>query len=506
MDGLDQPWQHGRRISDKKAEDLAQSGLSRGMLAEHDKEDAWPTSDQSREAATATSSAARLPCASDSADGFPEGGASAWLVVLASFILYFGEPASHRRLELPPNFPLLVCLFGCSQDVDPSASVGFGFQNAFGVFQTYYTNERPGGPLSTPSRISWVGSFQVFATFASGTVTGILIDRLDARLIVASGCLVFVTSCMLISISLPHYWAVFLSQGLLQGIGIGILFAPALACTSHFFARRRGVALGIVASGSSLGGVVWPIVLDQLIHHGPGFEWALRISGFIALALLLAVLPLVKKRVPPVQGKFFALGAFKHVGFTMLLAGQFLVYLGLFWPYYYLPSLAASQGVASTAIFYLASASNGASILGRLTAGLLGDKLGRYNILIISLSLSGLIIFSTIAALPLRGQEAKRTIFAIATVYGFFSGAFFALQAAAVTSLAPSANRVGEWIAMLYLAVSLPALFGPPIGAQLFQTRGYTAALAFAGCMVSAGAIVVTFSRLALDRRLLKRL
>lgn len=59
---------------------------------------------------------------------FPEGGYQAWGVCAASVLLYF---------------------------------VSFGFQNAFGVFQTYYTTELPGGPLSSPSDISWIGSFQV---------------------------------------------------------------------------------------------------------------------------------------------------------------------------------------------------------------------------------------------------------------------------------------------------------------------------------------------------------
>lgn len=122
---------------------------------------------------TATCSSASALSANE--DPFPEGGKSAWLVVLASFVLYFGE---HLMSAVEQVFAVTKTLTNSSCT---TLVVGFGFQNAFGVFQTYYTNERAEGPLSTPSRISWIGSFQVFATFASGTVTGILIDRLDAR-------------------------------------------------------------------------------------------------------------------------------------------------------------------------------------------------------------------------------------------------------------------------------------------------------------------------------------
>lgn len=400
---------------------------------------------------------------------FPEGGTVAWGVCGASLLLYF---------------------------------VSFGFQNAFGVFQTYYSNETEGGPLASASAISWIGSFQVFITFAAGLVASASLDRVPAQVVVVVGALLHTLSCMLLSIS-TNYWSVFLTQGLLQGLGIGTLFAPALACTSHFFDRRRGLALGIVASGSSLGGIMWPIVLDRLIHRGPGFGWALRICGFIILGVSIAAVPFVRKRLPPTRKKdsFLDWSALRHRGYMLLLSAQFFVYLGLFFIYYYLPYLGSVNGMPASAVFYLASASNGASFVGRIIAGLLGDRLGRFNVLTASLVLSATIVFATIAAVPLRGDAATRALFAIASTYGLVSGAFFALQAATVVSLVTDMKRVGTWIGMLYGAISLPALFGPPIGSEIFQHHSFPAALSFAGACILVGAAMTLASRATVTGR-----
>lgn len=468
------PFEHaadGRRLTEKAGEADGEEPLT-------------PASNQVSRASTEDLSLAQL--------AFPEGGREAWGVCVGSWLLYF---------------------------------VSFGFQNAFGVFQTYYSNEMDTGPLASPSAVSWIGSFQVFMTFFAGLLSSAAIDRIPVRIVVVVGAVLHVLSCMLLSIS-TTYWAVFLTQGLLQGVGIGILFAPALACTSHFFSVRRGLALGVVASGSSLGGVVWPIVLDRLIHSGPGFGWALRVCGFIILALLIVVIPLMKQRLPFAvkRDSFLDWSAFKHTGYDLLLAAQFFVYLGLFFLYvsvtrlqhdatlcpsltaflrqYYLPYLGSINGMSSNAVFYLASASNGASFFGRILAGLIGDRLGRFNVLTVALTISATIIYATIAAVPQRDGQITGSLFAIASSYGLVTGAFFALQAATVVSLVTNMKRVGTWIGMLYGVISLPALFGPPIGSEIFQHHSFPAALAFAGSCVVVGAMLMLASRFTVSKKL----
>ena len=59
-------------------------------------------------------------------------------------------------------------------------------------------------------------------------------------------------------------------------------FFPSVACISHWFRRKRAVAMGIMYSGSSVGGVIWPILMSRLLDNpNIGFKWSLRIAGFI---------------------------------------------------------------------------------------------------------------------------------------------------------------------------------------------------------------------------------
>lgn len=65
-----------------------------------------------------------------------------------------------------------------------------------------------------------------------------------------------------------------------------------------WFLRRRGLAMGITASGASLGGVIFPFMLKRLFNS-VGFSWGVRIESFLTLGLLIIANNLVKSRLPP---------------------------------------------------------------------------------------------------------------------------------------------------------------------------------------------------------------
>lgn len=160
----------------------------------------------------------------------------------------------------------------------------------------------------------------------------------------------------------------------------------------------------------------------------------------------------------------------------------------------------------SGSIFYLASASNGSSLIGRIVSGLIGDSFGRFDILIISTIACSIIVYSTIAAVHLTGSSITAPLFLIASFYGFASGAFFTCQTVVVTQFSTDQRKVGTWIGMLYAIVSIPALFGPPIGATIFQNHGFPPALIFSATVIMGGAGFLTMSRLSVETRLNKRI
>lgn len=80
------------------------------------------------------------------------------------------------------------------------------------------------------------------------------------------------------------YWQYMLAQGLVVGIGSECLFLPSVAIVPQWFElKSRNLALGIVAVGSSVGGVIFPITFHHLLPH-VGFSWVVRVIGLLGLA------------------------------------------------------------------------------------------------------------------------------------------------------------------------------------------------------------------------------
>jgi MFS family permease len=179
---------------------------------------------------------------------FPDGGAEAWLTVAASSACFF---------------------------------VTWGWINCIGVFQDYFIRE----PLReySPSTVAWIPSVETFLMLFLGIFAGWVFDRWGPRHILAIGSFLHVFGLMMASIS-TEYYQFMLSQGVCSAIGASLIFTPAVTCVSTWFFKKRGMAIGLAAAGSSLGGVLFPIIVSRMIDE-VGFGWAMRTCAFLILGL-----------------------------------------------------------------------------------------------------------------------------------------------------------------------------------------------------------------------------
>ena len=97
-----------------------------------------------------------------------------------------------------------------------------------------------------------------------------------------------------------QFYQVFLTQGIGVGISLGFIFLPAVSIISHHFERKRALAMGIAASGSSCGGIVFPFLINKMIEKH-GFPWATRIVAFVCLGLMCISLACMRTRPPPLR-------------------------------------------------------------------------------------------------------------------------------------------------------------------------------------------------------------
>lgn len=166
---------------------------------------------------------------------------------------------------------------------------------------------------------------------------------------------------MMTSIS-TEYYQFFLAQGICSPLGASFVFSSALSCTATWFVNRRALAFGIVSSGSSLGGVVFPTMLSRLLP-GIGFGWSLRISGFIVLALLIVANLTVRSRIMPVSRKVTIndyIGPFSEVPFVLLMLASCCGFFAMFVPINYIILEAQEGGVSSDLAGYLLTILNAA--------------------------------------------------------------------------------------------------------------------------------------------------
>ncbi|SPQ24142.1 76a18f0d-88bf-486b-9890-414bf5a9291d [Thermothielavioides terrestris] len=305
----------------------------------------------------------------------------------------------------------------------------FGLLNCVGVFEEYYVR----GPLAAfgLSTVSWITSTQLWLMIFGGVVFGPVFDTYGPRWLLILGTLSYVFGLMMTSLS-SAYYQFFLSQSIVAGAGSSAIFNSLVSSVATWFSRRRAAAFGIMISGASVGGVVLPIMLTQMIPT-VGFPWTIRVLGFLFLVLLAVTCATVRPRIPP-QPRPFAwatfLAGFTDAPFALTVTASFLFVWGLFLPFTYIALQAQQRGMDITLTNYLLPIINAVSIVGRILPGIVADRLGRFNVMIFITALCALIVL----ALWIPGRSNTALII-FAMVFGFSSGSFISLGPSLVAQI-----------------------------------------------------------------------
>ena len=125
-----------------------------------------------------------------------------------------------------------------------------GVINSFGAYQEYYSSDLLRD--RSASQISWVGTIQGFLLEVLGIFVGPLFDLGYFHSLIFIGSFLIVLGTMLLSLC-TTYWQIVLAQGICIGLGSGLIFVPGVAIVAASFTRRRPIAIGLVASASSVG-------------------------------------------------------------------------------------------------------------------------------------------------------------------------------------------------------------------------------------------------------------
>ncbi|KAJ5697486.1 hypothetical protein N7488_011170 [Penicillium malachiteum] len=357
---------------------------------------------------------------------------------------------------------------------------------SYGVYQAIYEEmaKEPDTPFTgtSSSIISLIGTLAIALMSMGGPFVSAWAKLYGPQPIIMSGGVVFGLGCILASLS-EYIWEFQLTHGVLVGIGTCMAYVPTMSVAPTWFSKRRGLAMGIVISGSACGGMVWPPVL-RAITNQLNFRDALRISGCLVI-LLVPISGYALTWEPKFKAKLDEqnAGVSKKTGwakvplvnwevakskkFAAQALGCFLQSAGYSTPLFFYAAFTRSLGYSNAMADNFITISNAANFISRIVIGYAADKLGRLNVLFVTTVLSAVAVFgfwlpATFAGTTVSVTSAEVLFIFFAILYGAFGSAYISLFPASLIELF-GIQHFTSVNGALYLIRGMGALVGTPL-------------------------------------------
>ncbi|MEO8751416.1 MAG: MFS transporter [Casimicrobiaceae bacterium] len=273
--------------------------------------------------------------------------------------------------------------------------------------------------------------------------------------------------------SATSLWQLTLAHGLLIGVGSAATFAPLLAHMSLWFARRRGIAIGIFASGNYLAGTVWPPVVQHFIGTD---GWRDTYFG-IAIIVVATMLPLaLLLRRPPPSAEMpapagSAVRSHQALGLSPSALQMLLVIAGvcccvaMSMPQVHLVAYCGDLGYGAARGAQMLSLMLGCGIVSRLTFGFICDHIGGLRTLLLASALQGLSLF---LFLPFDGLVS---LYVVSALFGLFQGGIVPAYAIIVREYFPE-HEAGARVGLVITATLFGMALGGWMSGAIFDVTG----------------------------------
>lgn len=370
-----------------------------------------------------------------------------------------------------------------------------GGYNTFGVFLPPLVREFHW----SREEVSRLQSVLALAGGFSAPLVGLLLDRVEARLLIVVGALS--AGLGFLGASHAHSFAWLAGCYLLLGVGMGCAtLLPCSLVVANWFEERRGLAMGVTFAGTSLGGMVMTVVASQAIAAG---GWR---TGYLALALpaLVIVGPVVLLTVrtrPPGESPGAAhrrqddlpglelRPALRTRSFWMIAIAQFCFSFAAAGAAAHLIAYLIGIGYAATRAAFVMALIFGLTSIGKLAVGVLADRVGGR----IALAASFLVAASGFMAV--LGAAHVAVLVCCVLLLGFTFGAPLVLVPLVITQ-SLGLRRFGSIAGLTGLLGTLGAASGPPVAGRIFDVSGsYVHAFLLFFTMTVVGALAATACR-----------
>jgi MFS family permease len=353
------------------------------------------------------------------------------------------------------TFVCLALIFG----------VSYSFAAFFESFAAEFSAKR--------ADVSWIFGLSGFVYFVFGAGGGMLADRFGPRVVCSAGMALMAVGLLATSWA-TSLWAVYLSYGLLVGLGIALVYTPSIASVQPWFTTRRGLAGGIASSGVGAGTLLVPVLVAMAIGPMPWRE-AMQLLALVVLLLGLLAAGLLR-RAPGVQATSGASGGsssglslretLRTPTFRWLYLATVLASPVMFIPFAHVSASARDLGTGEAFAVGLVGLIGVGSLVGRFAIGWLADRLGRAQTLVLMQLSMGASYLLWGAA----GGQGLLVVFAL----------WFGLSYGSIVSLLPAicmdyfgGKSVASVVGTLYSGAAFGNLLGPVLAGAVFDVSGH---------------------------------
>ena len=357
------------------------------------------------------------------------------------------------------------------------------------------------------TRLQLIFAVYIFTYSSLSAVTGALTDRIGPRRVVAVGA-VLLTAGYIIWATAPNLWIAFLGLGVVAPLGMSASWVPCNATVVRWFVERRGTALAIATSGTSMANIIAPPVAATLVKE---YGWRTALASFAltgGAAMLLSSVWF--RRDPESMGQFpdgknspptpldqtlisstdglTAKAASRTRTYWLILGMYALTFVVVFVPFVHSNQFAIDLGIDEITAATVISSIGVGGLAGRLLVGPISDRLGRKRLVVAAFALE------TLAFFGIAASNGLTLLYPSAVVFGFSYGATVTMLPALVGDYF-GREHAGAIVGRIFGTAGSLAAIGPYVAQLLVDSSGsYRFAFVLSG--VANGAALVMASRL----------
>ncbi|MEM7462916.1 MAG: MFS transporter [Pseudomonadota bacterium] len=267
----------------------------------------------------------------------------------------------------------------------------------------------------------------------------------------------------------------FAALQLFIGISAAAGFGPLIADLSHWFLRRRGIAVASAACGNYLAGAIWPLVLKGIIDT-QGWRTAFIVIATSSIVMIIPLALMLRRRPPQDASIVSATGngsSFNTIDIglsprmlqVLLCIAAIACCVAMAMPQVHIVAYCSDLGYGVTVGAEMLSLMLAGGIVSRLASGFIADYIGGVRTLLIGSILQCLALF---LYMPFDGLMS---LYVVSLVFGLAQGGIVPSYAIIVREYLP-AKEAGRQVGIVVMASVMGMALGGWLSGLIYDLTG----------------------------------